>query len=507
MAMSSSSELGRFQVLVCDGLEDHDDLQQPLELLMANKCVRYTPASLRSVFQFLGCRPRHAHKVRMWLRLPMVRLRPATVSVHSGRTSPLAQACNGLFAVWEARVRSTGQVQEGPDGQADAYSLTLSRKEFEEYATRELASFGYAKDTQLEEFRLACSVWEKRRSVTILLCGTSGCGKSTLASLLGSRLGITTVLSTDTLRHMMRSFVDTETNPLLWASTYSAGQHLDNSFQSDHARTLHGYKAQSEMVVDWMDSVISACERRKESLIVEGVHLNIRFVMRLYEKHPTMLPFLIYIENEAKHKERFAVRAKYMTLDAKGNKYVQNLRNIRLIQDYLCRRADKHKIPKVNNTNVDRSVAAIHNTVFSCLVRMSRGESVTNEEGNQATMVYEEFQRHTTDSLWSSKGVLHAINLKRFKMYEGHQSDTPSTSTTSVAGGDYDDEGSLFSRHVDDVVSSEDEAEDKAAGYWDLDEDGGNEDQAGGPHHSLYATGDEVGSVVESDEDAHDFEV
>ena len=88
---------------------------------------------------------------------------------------------------------------------------------------QELANYGYARPTQLEELRLACSVWEKRRAVTILLCGTSGCGKSTLASLLGSRLGITTVVSTDTLRHVMRSFVDTETNPLLWDSTYSAG--------------------------------------------------------------------------------------------------------------------------------------------------------------------------------------------------------------------------------------------------------------------------------------------
>ena len=37
------------------------------------------------------------------------------------------------------------------------------------------------------------------------------------------------------------------------------------------------------------------------------------------------------------------------------------------VQDYLCRRADKHMIPKVDNTNVDRSVATIHATVLACL--------------------------------------------------------------------------------------------------------------------------------------------
>ena len=49
----------------------------------------------------------------------------------------------------------------------------------------------------LPDFRSACSLREHTSSVTILLCGTSGTGKSTLASLLASRLGITTVVSTD----------------------------------------------------------------------------------------------------------------------------------------------------------------------------------------------------------------------------------------------------------------------------------------------------------------------
>ncbi len=66
------------------------------------------------------------------------------------------------------------------------------------------------------------------------------------------------------------------------------------------------------------------------------------------------------------------VRAKYMTLDPAANRYVKYIRNIRTIQDYLCRRADKHMIPKVDNTNVDRSVATIHATVLACLRHTSQ---------------------------------------------------------------------------------------------------------------------------------------
>ncbi|KAL8117732.1 hypothetical protein AgCh_015565 [Apium graveolens] len=43
----------------------------------------------------------------------------------------------------------------------------------------------------------------------------------------GSRLGITTVISTDSIRHMMRSFVDEKQNPLIWASTCHAGECFD----------------------------------------------------------------------------------------------------------------------------------------------------------------------------------------------------------------------------------------------------------------------------------------
>lgn len=70
--------------------------------------------------------------------------------------------------------------------------------------------------------------------------------------------------------------------------------------------------------------------------------------MNLMKRHPTIVPFMIYIANEDKHLERFAVRAKYMTLDPARNKYAKYIKNIRAIQEYLCKRADKHLVPKVH---------------------------------------------------------------------------------------------------------------------------------------------------------------
>lgn len=295
----------------------------------------------------------------------------------------------------------------------------------------------------------------------------------------------------------MRSFASEKENPLLWASTYHAGECLDpvavaeakakrkakkmagvsQSLPKDEAtdgqnsskpdtRTsetsscatehpspkqmaIEGYKAQSEMVIDSLDRLITAWEERKQSVVVEGVHLSLNFVvcqnlitcplfffridvniyiavfsnpltiitgiimqMGLMKKHPSIIPFMIYITNEEKHLERFAVRAKYMTLDPAKNKYVKYIRNIRTIQDYLCTRAEKHLVPKVNNTNVDKSVAAIHATVFSCLRRREAGDQLYDPVRNTVTVVYEEYRNQCAANSLSSKGMFQLIQRK-----------------------------------------------------------------------------------------------
>jgi hypothetical protein len=134
--------------------------------------------------------------------------------------------------------------------------------------------------------------------------------------------------------------------------------------------------------------------------------------MGLMKKHPSIIPFMIYITNEDKHLERFAVRAKYMTLDPAKNKYVKYIRNIRTIQEYLCKRADKHLVPKINNTNVDRSVAAIHATVFSCLRRREAGEQLYDPTTNTVTVIDEEYRNQCAANSLSSKGMFQLLQRK-----------------------------------------------------------------------------------------------
>jgi len=56
-----------------------------------------------------------------------------------------------------------------------------------------------------------------------------------------------------------------------------------------------------------------------------------------------------------------------MTIDPRFNKYVQSLKQIRTIQDYLVKSSEEVLIPRIENHNVDRSVSLIQTTVFRCL--------------------------------------------------------------------------------------------------------------------------------------------
>ncbi|KAJ4744692.1 hypothetical protein LUZ62_003734 [Rhynchospora pubera] len=389
---------------------------------------RYTRSVLQSTLQFMGCKARHAFKISRRV-FEVIRTKNAEAEANGNEIASGAESSSSAIP-FELYKRQT--------------TVVVSRYDFINVVCDALTSYKYVGPNQRADFLLACKIRERKESVTILLCGTSGCGKSTLSALLGSRLGITTVISTDSIRHMMRSFVDEKKNPLLYASTYHAGDCLDQvavaqakakkkakkqreesaSSSGEKAEAnfmdtisakqmaIEGYKAQSEMVIDSLDRLITSWEERKESVVVEGVHLSLNFVMGLMKKHPSIIPFMLYITNEGKHMERFAVRAKYMTLDPAKNKYVKYIRNIRSIQEYLCNRADKHLVPKINNTNVDRSVAAIHATVFSCLRKREAGESLYDAITNTVALLNEEYKSiHRANSV-TSKGFVQLIRRR-----------------------------------------------------------------------------------------------
>eukprot|EP00803_Ostreobium_quekettii_P006004 evm.model.scf_1108.1 EVM.evm.TU.scf_1108.1 scf_1108:8584-14072(+) len=394
--------------------------------------VPYTKDSLKATLQCLGCKPRHAYRISdaAFDAFAAIRDRALGPSRRRGRRA------------WRAQSQSGGWQQ----GEGSGCCVALSRRDFDAIVVEAMGRRMAWRGALSQDWRIACSLREHRRSVTVLLCGTSGTGKSTLASLLANRLGITTVISTDSVRSMLRSFND---SCLLAASTYEAGDYFDAERTigleglSDSQRAVKGYKAQSEMVMEHLGRLIAECEGRNESLLCEGVHLSLNFVIRLMRSHPSIVPILVYISNEEKHRERFAC----------------------WLNTALCS--------------------------CRCVKRMAKGEKMLDAATNTAKAVNAEFSAVKDTMAWRGKAMLELIRQKAMPDFPCDPSTSSGPSMFSSDGGEDTSEASFVElpRLTSERVMSSD-PEDDIASYW---EDSSDNEKAGMPE--AYA---ECGSVWES---------
>lgn len=380
---------------------------------------RYTRYSLRCVLQVMGCKPQHAHQIAGYV---FSLVGAAAARRHLASEAEATAADDDRFFLcaddradtdYESDAKPTIRMRaaRAAPGESDVeYCATFSPAVFLGFMRATLVRFQYSRPEHLQDFKIGCSVQDGALPIIVLFAGASGCGKSTLASLLACRLGISTVLSTDNVRHLLRTYTTRSERPILWASTYNAGESIDGE-ASERDRVIRGYEDQNELVFAQIDHIISKYESRRESLIVEGVHLSPRFLTELMRRHRSCVPFVVHISNESKHRERFAIRAKYMTLEPRHNRYVKYFENIRLIQHYISKGAEKHAIPRIDNTNVDRSIATVHRVLLESLRILARGDPLFDPDTAQTTIP--DPRKSAVESIpWSSKSMLRVIRLK-----------------------------------------------------------------------------------------------
>lgn len=134
----------------------------------------------------------------------------------------------------------------------------------------------------------------------------------------------------------------------------------------DTLRTVSGYLAQSDLVTDYLENVIDDLMKNGESAIIEGVHLSPHFILKMQNKYPSCIPFLLYIKRKATHKKRFASRSKSMSLEADKNDYIKHFFHIRTIQKYMKSRCKDFLVPRINNVNAKSCAAIASSIILRC---------------------------------------------------------------------------------------------------------------------------------------------
>jgi 2-phosphoglycerate kinase len=201
-------------------------LPQEIEKKFKQKILRVTREKAKNAFQILGCKASVA------------------ASLSSKILEHFQNSANSLNFEQAESLKSR-------------HLLYTTRDKFLGILRKYLHEHSLTKEQNIFDFELAIDIIDQNKSLIVLLGGTSGTGKSTVASLLASRFGISTVLSSDSVRHVMRNFMSTEECPILFASTYEVGSKM--KFEEDvpeKKRTVIGFTEQAQLIQNRMESVL-----------------------------------------------------------------------------------------------------------------------------------------------------------------------------------------------------------------------------------------------------------
>jgi 2-phosphoglycerate kinase len=218
-------------------------------------------------------------------------------------------------------------------------------------------------------------VWRKYqdpdRPVIILLGGAAGVGKTSLALEVAHRLGIGRMLSTDSIRQIMRLMLSQDLAPAIHGSSYDAHKLLPPEV-SGQDPVIKGFRAQTSTVSVGIRASMDRAVAENASLVMDGVSIVPGLIdLESYAELADVIFLVVATLDDEAFSSRFASRATNQR-QRNPHRYLNNLSAILQIQDHFLDLAERFGVPIVNNISFDRSVLLIIRHVTETLAQ--RGE-------------------------------------------------------------------------------------------------------------------------------------
>jgi 2-phosphoglycerate kinase len=210
---------------------------------------------------------------------------------------------------------------------------------------------------------------EPDRPVILLLGGATGSGKTSLALEVSRRLGIHAVLSTDSIRQIMRLVLTPELVPAIHASSYDAHRAIGRVAPSDDP-VVEGFLAQASIVSVGVRAMLDRAVAENTSLILDGVSIVPGFLdLSQYAEKAHVISLVVATLDVAAFRSRFEQRARES--QRAPHRYLENIDAILRIQDHFLELAERHQIPIVDNDSADASVLSILKHVCETLRKVA----------------------------------------------------------------------------------------------------------------------------------------
>ena len=210
----------------------------------------------------------------------------------------------------------------------------LMEKKLKVVTTEEIRELTYRKliEHGLKEAAKRYLFWRKFRSlrapITILLGGTTGVGKSTIATELAFRLGIRSVIGTDTIREVMRKIIAAELLPDLHTSSFLAWTATGRVKGKDSC-LIRGFEEQVRHVSVGVKAVLERAHKEGFNAVIEGIHL----VPGYLELKDRDFMYVITVNSRRDLEARFYERARYSKRPAEY--YIKHIDSIMEIQNFI----------------------------------------------------------------------------------------------------------------------------------------------------------------------------
>ncbi len=217
--------------------------------------------------------------------------------------------------------------------------------------------FGEASARRYHEWRYFQN--EDDRPLILLLGGTSGVGKSSLALEVARRLSIARVLSTDSIRDVMRVMVSDDLVPTLHVSSFEAHSRLVSEVQEGLDPVIEGFLEQSRTVSVGVRAVIERAITEGTNTALDGVSL----VPGLFDvtdwQDRAHVFFLLAADEDRESLHGHLVARAHGRGARASERYMQNFTEIFRIQEDLLERAETFGIPVVDVQDLESAAQQV----------------------------------------------------------------------------------------------------------------------------------------------------
>jgi 2-phosphoglycerate kinase len=221
---------------------------------------------------------------------------------------------------------------------------------------------------------------ETTEPVVVLIGGATGVGTSTLAADVARRLNIQSVIGTDSIREVLRRAISPDLLPILHKSSFEITAEDIRVPVEDEETVLFGFRAQASQVSVGVEAIVERGLKEGTNLVVEGVHLAPEIIMQRYKDHPNVCCLVVYLSDEAAHRDRFYVRALGTSMRRPAEEYIAHFEQIRKIHDYIKESSTRSGTYTVENVSLeatsDAAVAFVANRVSGIAEKAKRPDSL-----------------------------------------------------------------------------------------------------------------------------------